>query len=78
MDDIYPTLIAYDKETQQYRLPINWGEVNILVKAHNSGILVLKKILPVKYRGIRFSRSDTLIDEQISLGNSTRRQYRIG
>ena len=64
--DIYPKLQAFDKATNDYQLPINWDKVTILVRKHDHEIREIKRTMPTKYRCIKFSKSTTLLGQEIS------------
>ena len=63
-EEIYPKLAAFGEETKDYRLPINWEKVKILIKKHDANIRELKKIAPQKYRDIQFVKKPTLLGQK--------------
>ena len=58
---LYPKLQAFDKATGEFRLPINWGKVTVLVRKHNSEIMGIKRTMPIEYRNLKFAKTTTLL-----------------
>ena len=70
-EEIYPKLIAFEQATKDYKLPINWKNVKILIKKHDENIREIKN-------NTRKIQSNTICQENRATGttnNSRKHNY---
>ena len=70
-EESYPKLLAPGHASKYYKPPLNWAKVAISVRQRDAEIRELNKITPRNYRGVKFSKTATLLGQKITLGRTT-------